>query len=60
VTSTAVGCLIEPCRTPELLATFAREAGAGRERSIILVLDNAGWHGPTDEIEQPFSAADLL
>src|SRR5215218_6396481 len=30
----------------ELLATFAREAGAGRERSIVLVLDNAGWHGP--------------
>ncbi len=30
----------------ELLALFAREAGAGRERSIILVLDNAGWHGP--------------
>jgi transposase len=29
-----------------LLATFARETGAGRERSIILVLDNAGWHGP--------------
>jgi transposase len=30
----------------ELLATFAHETGAGRERSIILVLDNAGWHGP--------------
>jgi transposase len=29
-----------------LLAGFARETGAGRERSIILVLDNAGWHGP--------------
>ena len=28
-----------------LLETFAREAGAGRERIIILVLDNAGWHG---------------
>ena len=28
-----------------LLATFARETGAGRERSIVLVLDNAGWHG---------------
>src|SRR4051812_2566848 len=27
---------------------FARETGAGRERSIILVLDNAGWHGPKD------------
>jgi transposase len=32
----------------ELLATFARETGAGRERSIVLVLDNAGWHGPKD------------
>src|SRR5919206_2855601 len=31
-----------------LLATFARETGAGRERSIILALDNAGWHGPED------------
>ena len=29
-----------------LLAAFARETGAGRERSIILVLDDAGWHGP--------------
>ena len=27
-----------------LLALFAREAGAGRERVIVLVLDNAGWH----------------
>ena len=27
-----------------LLALFAREAGAGRERMIALVLDNAGWH----------------
>ena len=30
----------------ELLVAFARETGAGRERHIILVLDNAGWHGP--------------
>lgn len=30
----------------ELLAAFAREVGAGRKRSIVLVLDNAGWHGP--------------
>jgi hypothetical protein len=29
-----------------LLAAFARQTGAGRRRSIILVLDNAGWHGP--------------
>ena len=28
----------------KLLAAFARETGAGRERIIILVLDNAGWH----------------
>lgn len=28
-----------------LLETFAREAGAGLHRTIILVLDNAGWHG---------------
>ena len=28
----------------ETLALFAREAGAGRDRIIILVLDNAGWH----------------
>ena len=27
-----------------LLALFAREARAGRDRIIILVLDNAGWH----------------
>jgi transposase len=32
----------------ELLALFARETGAGRERSIVLALDNAGWHGPKD------------
>jgi transposase len=29
-----------------LLAGFARQVGAGRERHIVLVLDNAGWHGP--------------
>src|SRR3954470_2472962 len=27
-----------------LLALFAREAGAGRGRIVVLVLDNAGWH----------------
>jgi len=27
-----------------VLALFAKEAGAGPERIIILVLDNAGWH----------------
>jgi transposase len=30
----------------DLLAAFARQVGAGRERSVVLVLDNAGWHGP--------------
>ncbi len=30
----------------ELLAAFARQTGAGRKRHIVLVLDNAGWHGP--------------
>jgi len=29
-----------------LLADCARQTGAGRERPIVLVLDNAGWHGP--------------
>ena len=29
-----------------LLAASARRTGAGRERRIVLVLDNAGWHGP--------------
>jgi len=28
-----------------LLETFAREAEAGSERILLLVLDNAGWHG---------------
>ena len=28
-----------------LLKTFAREAKAGVERTIVLVIDNAGWHG---------------
>lgn len=32
----------------ELLALFAREAGAGPKRIILLVLDNAGWHAPPD------------
>ena len=31
-----------------LLETFAREAGAGLSRIILLVLDNAGWHGPAN------------
>jgi transposase len=31
-----------------LLAAFAEEAGAGRDRIIVLVLDNAGWHTKTN------------
>ncbi len=31
-----------------LLAEFARAVGAGRERHVVLALDNAGWHGPED------------
>ena len=31
-----------------LLALFAREAGAGAGRIVILVLDNAGWHSGRD------------
>ncbi len=27
-----------------LLRDFAQEVGAGRERTVVLVLDNAGWH----------------
>ena len=27
-----------------LLAAFAEQVGAGRDRTIVLVLDNAGWH----------------
>jgi transposase len=30
----------------ELLKAFARTTGAGRDRRIVLQLDNAGWHGP--------------
>jgi DDE superfamily endonuclease len=29
----------------KLLATFAREAAAGVGTTIVLVIDNAGWHG---------------
>ena len=28
-----------------LLHAFAEEAGAGKDRRIVLTLDNAGWHG---------------
>src|SRR3712207_8349402 len=27
-------------------SAFARQTGAGRKRHVVLVLDNAGWHGP--------------
>ena len=30
----------------KLLEAFARATGAGRDRIIVLQLDNAGWHGP--------------
>ena len=45
----AVWCLRSDLSTPffaELLAASAREAGAGRKRPIVLVLDNASRHGP--------------
>ncbi|OAN50488.1 hypothetical protein A6A05_12540 [Magnetospirillum moscoviense] len=29
-----------------VLDTFAKDVGAGHDRVIVLVLDNAGWHGP--------------
>jgi transposase len=38
-------CLSKPF-FEALLAAFAQETGAARERHILLVLDNAGWHGP--------------
>ena len=31
-----------------LLKTSAREAKAGVDRTIVLVIDNAGWHGQAD------------
>jgi hypothetical protein len=40
-----------------LLESFAREAEAGLRRIILLVLDNAEWHGPANlKIpDQPYS-----
>ncbi len=29
-----------------ILADFAKSAGAGENKRIVLQLDNAGWHGP--------------
>ena len=43
-----------------LLATFARETGAGRERSILLVLDNAGWHREGKQLVVPDNISLLL
>ena len=31
-----------------MLADFAKSAGAGPARRIVLQLDNAGWHGPVN------------
>jgi hypothetical protein len=48
-TGEAVWCLSTGLSKPffaALLAAFAREVGAGRGRHVVLVLDNAGWHGP--------------
>jgi transposase len=48
-TGEAVWCLSTGLSKPLFaapLAAFAREVGAGRERRVVLVLDNAGWHGP--------------
>ena len=36
-----------------LLEIFAREAEAGVARIILLVLDNAGWHGPANPPYSP-------
>lgn len=30
-----------------ILEAFARLVGAGRQRIVVLVIDNAGWHTPT-------------
>jgi hypothetical protein len=32
-----------------VLAAFARAVGAGEDKLIVLVLDNAGWHGACQE-----------
>lgn len=31
-----------------MLHAFAEEAGAGRDRIVVLLIDNAGWHGPAN------------
>lgn len=35
-----------------VLADFAKSAGAGKQKRIVLQLDNAGWHGP-ENLEVP-------
>lgn len=35
-----------------VLADFAKSAGAGKKKRIVLQLDNAGWHGP-ENLEVP-------
>ena len=29
-----------------ILADFAKSAGVGKQKRVVLQLDNAGWHGP--------------
>jgi transposase len=42
------------------LALFAREAGAGRERILVLGLDSAGWHtAPNLVVPDGIRLADL-
>ncbi len=31
-----------------VLADFAKSVGAGKDKRIVLQLDNAGWHGPAN------------
>ena len=43
-----------------ILVDFAKSAGAGKSKRIVLQLDNAGWHGPEnlavpDGIRRAFS-----
>src|SRR4051812_9356085 len=43
-----------------LLALFAREAGAGRDRILVLGLDSAGWHtAPNLVVPEGLRLADL-
>ena len=42
-----------------LLALFAREAGAGRERMIVLGLDSAGWHTEPNLYRVQFESCSL-